>query len=95
MSLTSRANINQKSRFSADAIKFQDNFLNKIEFNNFYITDYFRKIDYRRLQSGRTVVLPLKNSDIGKYVDPDSSRRIAREFEGSTLLALKDRKSVV
>lgn len=41
------------------------------------------------MQSGRVVVLPLKNCDIRKYVDPDSSRRIAREFETYTLLTVK------
>jgi E3 ubiquitin-protein ligase DCST1 len=41
------------------------------------------------LEGGRSVVLPLKNSDIGKYVDPNSSRRLAREFEKDTLLTVK------
>lgn len=41
------------------------------------------------MQGGRAVVLPLRSSDIGKYVDPNSSRRIAREFEKYSLLTLK------
>lgn len=72
-----------------DAINFHDNFLSKIEFNNFYITNYFEKIDRRRMRGGQTTVLPLKKLEIGKFVDLNLSKKIGREFEGYVGLTLK------
>lgn len=74
---------------STDAINFHDDYLSEIEFNNFYITNYFKKIDRRRVRDGRSNVLPIKNVEIGKFVDLDSSNKIRREFEGYVGLCLR------
>lgn len=74
---------------STDAINFHNDYLSKIEFNNFYITSYFKKIDLRRIGLGRTGVLPLKNAEIEKFVDLDSGRKLHREFDGYIGLCLR------
>lgn len=64
--------------------------MSDIEFNNFYITEYFKRIDQRRIQKARTNVLPIKNSEIGKFVDLNSTHRtLYREYEGCVWLTLR------
>lgn len=66
-----------------DAIRFHDSYVSNIEFNNFYITDDFRKIDQRRISEARTNILPIKNSETGKFIDlcSSSNHKLFREFE--------------
>ncbi|XP_040923565.1 E3 ubiquitin-protein ligase DCST1 isoform X2 [Betta splendens] len=45
-----------------------------IQFDNFYITAYFRQIDARRRNAGKCFLLPLKRSERKKFVDPSSLR---------------------
>lgn len=72
-----------------DAIRFHDEYLKEVEFNNFYITNYFKRIDGRRVREGRSSVLPIKNVENGKYVDLDCTQKISREFEGYVGLSLR------
>lgn len=76
-------------RFSfTDAIKFNRNYLKHIEFNNFYITSLFKKIDRKRISQGRPNFLPIKNSEAGRLVDLDSSKKMYKEFQGYIGLSL-------
>lgn len=43
-----------------DAFVYQRNYVNNIEFNNIFITKYFKKIDKRRFDRGHHTLLPLK-----------------------------------
>lgn len=74
---------------STDAIKFHDDYLSQIEFNNFYITNYFKRIDRRRIIAGRSSVLPIKKIEARKFVDLDTENKIRREFEGHVGLSLR------
>jgi hypothetical protein len=76
---------------SPDAVKFHDDYLYKIQFKNFYITDDLRKIDVRRKRKpGLLNVLPLKNIDKKKFVDLNSSRVLSNEIhEKSSSLTFK------
>jgi hypothetical protein len=76
---------------SPDAIKFHDDYLNKIQFKNFYITDDLKKIDARRKRKlGLLNVLPLKNIDRKKFVDLNCSRVLSNEIhEKSSSLTFK------
>ncbi|KAG5673428.1 hypothetical protein PVAND_003476 [Polypedilum vanderplanki] len=65
-----------------DAIEYHDNFLKNINFNNYYITDYFKKIDRRRTRSGLKRLLPIKNVEIDKVVDLSGSQKLRKEFQG-------------
>lgn len=72
-----------------DAIRYHDAFASQIEFHNYYVTEYFKKIDRRRIRAGRSHLLPLKNVESYKLVDPNSTRRIKKEFEGHLGLILQ------
>lgn len=74
-----------------DAIRFHDSYLNDIEFNNFYITDDFKTIDQCRIREARKNVLPIKNSEIEKFVDlcSSSNKKLLREFEDCFMLTLR------
>lgn len=52
------------------AQKYHDKYLNEIEFDNVYVTPYFRKIDARRKVRGSFTLLPLKKSERRSFVDP-------------------------
>lgn len=73
----------------SDAIKYHDSYLSDITFNNYYITDYFKKIDRRRIKSRRTHLLPIKNVEIDKLVEVNDSKKLRREFQGYLGLTLK------
>ena len=49
---------------------YHDNYLNEIEFDNVYVSSYFRKIDARRKARGSITLLPLKKSERQSFVDP-------------------------
>lgn len=53
-----------------NAQKYHDGYLTDIEFDNIYVTRYFRKIDARRKSRGSVTLLPLKKSERIKFVDP-------------------------
>lgn len=72
-----------------DAIRYHDRFLRNINFHNYYITDYFKRIDRRRIQSGRSHLLPIKNVELNKIVDINESRKLHKEFQGYIGLTLQ------
>lgn len=63
--------------------------MGEIEFHNVYITEHFVEIDRRRVAAGRSSVLPIRQLEARKFVDPESSRRLQKEFEGNFVLTLR------
>lgn len=55
-----------------DAQRYHDEYLNDIEFDNIYVSPYFRKIDARRRARGSMTLLPFKKIERRKFVDPYS-----------------------
>ncbi|KAI0219339.1 Protein sneaky [Lamellibrachia satsuma] len=54
------------------AYSYQRNFLTRIEFDNIYMTAYFRRIDARRYAQGKMTVLPLKKIELSELLHPFS-----------------------
>lgn len=78
-------------RIIINAQKYHDKFLRDIEFDNIYITKYFRKIDARRHAQEKHALLPLKKVERKKLVDPWSLTPLKSEREqllGQTLKLL-------
>lgn len=78
-------------RIIINAQKYHDRYLRDIEFDNFYITRYFRKIDARRHAQEKHALLPLKKIERAKLVDPWSLTPLVSEREqllGQTLKLL-------
>ncbi|PSN40459.1 hypothetical protein C0J52_24392 [Blattella germanica] len=55
-----------------NAQRYHDNYLSDIEFDNIYITRYFRKIDARRHKRGEHALLPLKKAERSAFINPSS-----------------------
>lgn len=53
---------------------YHEKYLAEIEYDNVYVTSYFRKIDARRKARGSLTLLPLKKIERLKFVDPYSLR---------------------
>lgn len=64
-----------------DAQKYHDTYLRDIEFDNFYITKYFRKIDARRKASDKHTLLPLKKIERQKLADVRAWKPLKKEKE--------------
>lgn len=64
-----------------DSQNYQDKYLRDIEFDNFYITKYFKKIDARRHAQDKHTLLPLKKIERKKLVDPLNLTPLAKERE--------------
>ena len=56
--------------------------MSEIDFKNYFITDYFKKIELRRLKAGRSHLFPLRKIESKYFVDINSSKKISKEFEG-------------
>ncbi|XP_043271509.1 protein sneaky-like [Venturia canescens] len=54
--------------FSAQ--NYHDSYLTDIDYDNCYVTTYFRKIDARRKARGSATLLPLKKVEMAKFIDP-------------------------
>lgn len=54
------------------AQSYNEKYLRDIEFDNIYVTPYFRKIDARRKARGSRTLLPFKKIERKKFVDPYS-----------------------
>ncbi|XP_043494765.1 protein sneaky-like [Polistes fuscatus] len=70
-----------------NAQKYHDRYLTDIEFDNIYVTRYFRKIDARRKARGSVTLLPLKKLERLKFVDPyglKASKVESRHIVGET-----------
>lgn len=52
--------------------EYQRLYLTNIEFDNVYITDYFRRIDSRRRLQMKQTILPVKKMERKKFIDPYS-----------------------
>lgn len=60
---------------------YHDKYLRDIEFDNIYVTRYFRKIDARRRKQEKHTLLPLKKVERQKIVDPWSTTPLKKERE--------------
>ncbi|XP_051160811.1 protein sneaky [Leptopilina boulardi] len=67
-----------------DAQNYHDNYLTNIEYDNFYITGYFRKIDARRRVRDSSILLPLKKYERENFIDPYKLRQ--SKFERKNLI---------
>jgi hypothetical protein len=52
------------------AQKYHDKYLSDIQFDNTYITKYFRRIDARRHKAQKHTLLPLKKVERSTLTDP-------------------------
>lgn len=57
-------------RIILDAQNYHEKYLTDIEFDNIYVSMYFRRIDLRRKLRGSMSILPLKKVEGLKFVDP-------------------------
>lgn len=72
---------------------YHDKYLRDIEFDNIYITKYFRKIDARRKVQEKHTLLPLKKIERKKLVDETSLKPVKSErtkiFSDTAVLLLE------
>lgn len=68
-------------RIILSAQKYHDRYLRDIEFDNVYVTKYFRKIDARRKAQGKHTLLPLKKIERQKIAEPWSIKPLKSESE--------------
>ncbi|XP_043674123.1 protein sneaky-like [Vespula pensylvanica] len=74
-----------------NAQKYHDSYLTDIEFDNIYVTRYFRKIDARRKARGSITLLPLKKAERTNFIDPyglKTSKAERQHITGETLKLL-------
>ncbi|XP_050303167.1 protein sneaky-like isoform X2 [Anthonomus grandis grandis] len=60
---------------------YEEKYLKDIEFDNIYLTKYFRKIDARRKQQDKPTLLPLKKMERLLIVDPKTLKPLKTERE--------------
>lgn len=53
------------------SINYYVKYLNDVEFDNFYITKYFKHVDQRRKEQRIDAILPLRTYEKSKYIDVD------------------------
>ncbi|CAH0590450.1 unnamed protein product [Chrysodeixis includens] len=69
-------------RIATAAISYHDNYLTGIEYDNVYITPYFKRLDAKRKRKGEMTLLPLKKMERSKYIDIHSmTYKIAERSE--------------
>ncbi|KAL6265156.1 hypothetical protein P5V15_005242 [Pogonomyrmex californicus] len=61
-------------RIILNAQEYHDKYLTEIEYDNIYVTSYFRKIDARRKARSSLTLLPLKKIERSSFVNPYSLR---------------------
>ncbi|XP_075981624.1 ubiquitin protein ligase sneaky [Anticarsia gemmatalis] len=59
-------------RIAVAAVVYHDKYLTSIEYDNIYITRYFKRLDMRRKKKGEMTLLPLKKMERIKYIDVHS-----------------------
>lgn len=64
-----------------DAQKYHDKYLRDIQFDNFYVTRYFRRIDARRKLEEKHTLLPLKKIERKKLADVRTWKPLKKEKE--------------
>lgn len=67
------------------SISYHKSYLTKIEFDNCFLTNYFKKIDNRRKFRHQHSLLPLKKIEKINIIDPTSSKHGRNENRGITL----------
>ncbi|XP_076802542.1 DC-STAMP domain-containing protein 2-like isoform X2 [Clavelina lepadiformis] len=74
------------------AMKYREKYLTANEFDNFYITEDFVKLDNRRKKQGKVTVLPLRARENSKYIRPSNiwmSRAEVKKFaKGAIFLSI-------
>ncbi|KAK4875676.1 hypothetical protein RN001_012098 [Aquatica leii] len=68
-------------RIIINAQKYHDKYLRDIQFDNMYITQYFKHIDARRHKQEKKTLLPLKKVEKMKLVDPFQYKPLKNEKE--------------
>ncbi|XP_018534336.1 E3 ubiquitin-protein ligase DCST1 [Lates calcarifer] len=63
------------------AFSYLHQYRREIQFDNVYVTSYFRRIDSRRSRAGKVCVLPLRLSERRKLIDPWSLKIHPDEFK--------------
>ncbi|KAM3960286.1 ubiquitin protein ligase sneaky [Aphomia sociella] len=66
-------------RIFVAAVIYHDKYLTEIEYDNVYITSYFKKIDARRKMKDKCTLLPMKKMERNKYVDVHSLSYVPTE----------------
>ncbi|XP_059059041.1 protein sneaky-like [Achroia grisella] len=61
------------------AVTYHDMYLTEVEYDNIYITSYFKTIDARRRKKKQCTLLPLKKMERYKYVDVHSFSYVPTE----------------
>ncbi|XP_017128164.1 protein sneaky [Drosophila elegans] len=64
------------------SIRYYLKYLGDVEFDNFYITEYFKHVDQRCKKQGTDAILPLRTYEKNKYIDVDHI--FSRTHEEST-----------
>ncbi|KAL0870021.1 hypothetical protein ABMA27_006197 [Loxostege sticticalis] len=59
-------------RIFTAAATYHDQYLTNIEYDNVYVTSYFKRIDERRRRKDKYTLLPLKKMERSKYIDVHS-----------------------
>ncbi|CAB3229036.1 unnamed protein product [Arctia plantaginis] len=72
-------------RILVAAVNYHDRYLTNIEYDNIYITKYFKQLDERREMRGDMTLLPLKKMERIKYIDVHSMSY--KNVEQNTFLA--------
>ncbi|KAL1122465.1 hypothetical protein AAG570_002796 [Ranatra chinensis] len=68
------------------AQKFHNDYLTNLNFQNFYITRYFKKIDARRYKAAKRNLLPLKHKEKREYVDKAACKMSTLELSDFELV---------
>ncbi|KAI8500799.1 DC-STAMP domain-containing protein 1 [Branchiostoma belcheri] len=58
---------------------YQRKFCTKFDFDNLYITGYFRRIDARRRRAGKRTLLPLKKAEENEIIYPTKMKLMSHE----------------
>lgn len=65
----------------SDAFWYHHNYLNRINFDNFYITKYFKTLDARRELQNQRTLLPLRKNESLYNIDPTKSGKSRHEYK--------------
>ncbi|CAH1251299.1 DCST1 [Branchiostoma lanceolatum] len=63
---------------------YQRKFCTKFDFDNLYITGYFRRIDARRRKAGKRTLLPLKKAEENEIIYPSRMKLMSHEKQKLT-----------
>ncbi|CAH2242266.1 jg25196 [Pararge aegeria aegeria] len=66
-------------RIVYSAQNYHDLYLTSIDYDNVYITGYFKRIDQKRRKKGKVTLLPLKKMEINRYIDVLSTSYVLSE----------------